>query len=138
VIYPDIAVLIAHRPPMLLLDRLVDTDEKNATCEVTLRADSTFVRQGRVRAVVSLEYMAQCVAVFAGYRRYSKGQKPKMGYIVGARDVVLDVDAFEVGDRLSVRAEHVWAGERAASFECSVERGTETIATATLSVYMPD
>jgi predicted hotdog family 3-hydroxylacyl-ACP dehydratase len=123
---------------MLLLDRMVDAGEKNVTCEVRLRADSTFVRQGRMRAVVSLEYMAQCVAVFAGYRRYTKGEKPKMGYIVGARDVVLEIDAFEVGDQLLVHAEHVWVGEKAASFDCSVERGTQTIATATLSVYMPD
>lgn len=136
--YPNIAELVAHRPPMLLLDRLVDSSEKSVTCEVTVNADSTFVRQERVRAIVSLEYMAQCVAVFVGYRRYCKGEKPRMGYLVGARDVVLEVDAFEVGDRLLVRAEHVWVGEKAASFGCSVDRDAETIATATLSVYMPD
>jgi predicted hotdog family 3-hydroxylacyl-ACP dehydratase len=136
--YPEIAELIVHRPPMLLLDRLVDTTETSVTCEVTLRTDSTFVRQGRARAIVSLEYMAQCVGVFAGYQRFSRSEKPKIGYLVGARDVVLEVDTLEAGDRLLVRAEHLWVCDRAASFKCSVKRETATIATAMLSVYMPD
>ena len=61
-----------------------------------------------------------------------------MGYLVSAREVLLEVDTLEVGDRLLVRAEHQWVGEKAASFDCSVKRGAETIATAMLSVYMPD
>lgn len=136
--YPAIAELVIHRPPMLLLDRLVDTSDTSATCEVTLSTDSTFIRQGRARAVVSLEYMAQCVAVFAGYQRYIKGKKPTIGYFIGARDVVLGADMLEAGDRLLVRAEHSWIGEKTASFKCSVERGAQTIATAMLSVYTPD
>jgi predicted hotdog family 3-hydroxylacyl-ACP dehydratase len=82
--------------------------------------------------------MAQCVAVFAGYHRSRRGEKPKMGYLIGARDVILEVDTLAAGDRLVVRAEHAWVGEQTASFRCSVERGAETIATAMLSVYMPD
>jgi predicted hotdog family 3-hydroxylacyl-ACP dehydratase len=138
VIYPEIAELVAHQPPMRLLDKMVDAKESSVTCEVTLHSGSIFVQRGYTRAVVSLEYMAQCVAVYAGYRRLQAGGKSRIGYLVSARDVILETDVLAAGDKLLVHAEHVWGKENAASFRCWVKRGAETIATATLSVFQPE
>ncbi len=135
--YPKIAELVAHKPPMRLLDEIVEVTESGLTCEVRLHDDSTFVRSGYARAVVSLEYMAQCVAVYVGYQRFQTGGKAGIGYLVSARDVVLQTDLLAAGDRLLVHADHVWGQEYAASFRCWVKREAETVATATLSVFQP-
>lgn len=136
--YPKIAGLVAHQPPMRLLDEIVEATESSVTCRVTLHNGSLFCRRGYARAVVSLEYMAQCVAVYAGYQRVRPGGKASIGYLVSAREVVLETDRLAAGDQLLVHAEHVWGRENAASFRCWVKRGAETMATAILSVFQPE
>jgi len=133
-IHPPIEKLVPHTPPMRLLDQVVDRSESSITCSLVIRSDSTFVRQGRVRSAVALEYMAQCVAAFAGYAQYHAGKPPKIGYLVSIREAVFDTDYLYVGDELLVRADHCWGSDQAATFRCEVHRAGSAVARATLSV----
>lgn len=136
--YPRIEELVPHRSPMCLLDEVVDKTESSITCKLILRPDSTFVRQGRVRAAVTIEYMAQCVAAYAGYEQYDKGEKPRVGYLVSVREAVFEEDFLYVGDELLVRAESSWETDRSAVFECEVHKAGRAIVRATLGVVNPD
>ena len=64
--YPPIVELVPHRPPMLLLDRVLSYDGECVVCETVLEHDSPFVEQGHVPALVGIEYMAQTIAAGAG------------------------------------------------------------------------
>ena len=59
-------------------------------------------------AVIGLEYMAQCVAAYAGLTARQGGRPPRIGFLIGCRELRLDVEAFSVGDRLEVEARRVW------------------------------
>ena len=135
---PQLRDLVPHRPPMLLLDELVSSDDEHTVCAVTIRPDSMFAEAGRVPAWVALEYCAQCVAVFAGLRARSRGEPPRLGLLVAARDLTLEVDAFEQGDVLQVSVRSVFGESRVGRFECEVRRAGIAVANATLSVYQPD
>jgi predicted hotdog family 3-hydroxylacyl-ACP dehydratase len=135
---PPVEELVPHRPPMLLIDEVVAWDDAGAECRVVLRDDSPFVEAGRVSPMLAIEYMAQCVAVYAGLRGRERGQPVRVGYLVGAREVVLGQEPFRVGDVLRVRARHAWGDEILGSFQCSVERGDEVVAQGTLNVYGGD
>jgi predicted hotdog family 3-hydroxylacyl-ACP dehydratase len=134
--FPAIAEVLPHSAPMILLDEIVAYDGAHIRCRASLRSDSVFVAEGRMRAIVSLEYMAQAVAAFAGMRDRAMGAPPRIGYLIGSREMTLEVDQFEIGDELLVVAEEVWGDERMSSFRCRVTRDGRCVAEASLSFYL--
>ncbi len=136
--WPSLREILMHRPPMLLLDEILSFDGAVACCALTIRSDSMFIEHDRVPAWAALEYCAQCVAVFAGLQAHQRGEPPRMGFLVAARDLALETDFFHVGDRLLVEARLIFGEVRVGRFECAVKRGESTVATASISVYLPE
>ncbi len=136
--YPPLEDLLPHRPPMILLDRVEDDGEESITCGVTLRDESPFVENGFVPAVVATEYMAQCVATYAGLKASRRGGEIRVGYVIGARLIDLAVDAFRVGEDLVVKARRDWGDDILGRFDCSVDSGGRRVASAILTVYQGD
>jgi predicted hotdog family 3-hydroxylacyl-ACP dehydratase len=132
---PPLTELVPHRAPMLLLDEVCGYDDVSVECLVLLRDDSPFVERGRVRATVALEYLAQCIAVWSGLQGRARGEPMRIGYLVGARELVFAVDHFRVGDELRLKASRVGGDSTLAMFACSVLRGGDTLASGTLNVY---
>jgi predicted hotdog family 3-hydroxylacyl-ACP dehydratase len=132
---PPLAKIVPHSGRMVLLDEVVAFDGRRVVCRVALRPDSTFMNEGRVRAIVALEYMAQAVAAFAGLRGRATGDPVRIGFLLGTREMKLEVDYFEAGDELVVEAVHVWGDEHLGSFECAVSRAGQAVVSATLNVY---
>lgn len=120
---------------MLLLDEVRAAGEATITCGVTVREPCLFMDDHRVRAVIALEYMAQCVGAFAGLKARARGEPVRVGYLVGAREVAFAVDHFDVGDELTVEARHAWGDCELGHFTCAVVRAGRAVATATLNVY---
>ena len=135
VTFPPLTELVAHRPPMLLLDRVVAADGDSVTCEVDLHAGSMFARDGAVSAVVFVEYMAQAVAACAGLRARARGEAVTPGLLLGSREVAFMVREARAGDRLEVRAALVWSDPAMGSYVCEVRRDGEVLACGTLNVY---
>jgi predicted hotdog family 3-hydroxylacyl-ACP dehydratase len=138
---PPVGDVVPHKPPMLLLDRVVSFATDAVTCQVTIAAGSPFVEDGRVPAVIGIEYMAQCVAAFAGLTARAEGRPPRIGFLLGCRELVLQTDAFTVGDTLTVEARRTWGDNDLGNFACLVQRNGQTVASGTLNVYqgpLPD
>ncbi|HET9598486.1 MAG TPA: 3-hydroxylacyl-ACP dehydratase [Anaeromyxobacteraceae bacterium] len=132
---PPIASVVPHSGRMLLLDEVVAFDGSRVVCRVRLRPGSTFMEAGRVRAIVALEYMAQAVAAFAGLRARAAGEAVRVGFLLGTRELRLEVEGFQAGDELVVEATHVWGDEELGSFDCAVRQAERQVASATLNVY---
>jgi predicted hotdog family 3-hydroxylacyl-ACP dehydratase len=129
-----IAELVPHRPPMILLDRVLTADWQSIACETTITDRSAFVREGKVSATIAIEYMAQAAAAWLGALARARTDLAGGGYLVGLRDVVLQLDAFATGDVLTVHARHTWGTERFMSFDCKVVLSGRDVASATLNV----
>lgn len=136
--YPPIEALLRHRAPMIMLDRVEDAGEGTISCSVKLHQGSPFVESGSVFGLVAAEYMAQCVAAYAGLQATRRGDPILIGYLIGVRRMVLGVDAFVVPEDLIVRAKHVWGDDSLGQFDCSVESRGRRVATALLSVCQVD
>lgn len=100
--FAPIEELVPHRAPMLLLDRVTAFEGASVTCEVTVRDGAMFVEEGRVASPVFLEYMAQTAAAHAGLTAHHGASRA--GMLLGARELVLDVDEARVGEVLTVTA----------------------------------
>jgi predicted hotdog family 3-hydroxylacyl-ACP dehydratase len=102
---------------------------------LTIRQDSMFAEEGRVPAWAGLEYCAQCIAVYAGLRARAKGQPPSVGLLIAAREMTLEIEAFEAGDRLLVDARCEYGEERVGRFDCAVRRSEAVVVKASITVY---
>ena len=134
--YPPIVELVPHRPPMLLLDRVLSYDGERVVCETVLGPDSPFAEQGEVPAVVGIEYMAQTIAAGAGLSARDKGdQAGRTGFLLGCRNLSIAVDSFQIGDRLTIEARRTWGENQIGSFARKVQRGSEVLVEGALTVY---
>jgi predicted hotdog family 3-hydroxylacyl-ACP dehydratase len=114
-------------------------DPARTVCEVAV-ADSELFRaaDGRVPAVVGLEYMAQCIAAHGGLAARALGQAPSPGLLVGAKQLVLHRSWLAADETLEVSARLLGRAGALASFGCELRAGAELVAEGTLSVYVSD
>lgn len=131
--WPPVGELVPHQPPMSLLDEVLDFQNDCMTCAVTVRADAPFVEPEGVQAVVTLEYMAQCVAAWAGLSGRLQGQRVRIGFLIGCRDMHLHRKRIPIGAQLVVTSQRVWGDSVLGSFECEVRDADGCVATALLT-----
>ncbi len=134
---PEIAELVPHAGPMLLLERLLEAGDDYAVCEVLVRSDGLFDSDGRVPAWLGIEYMAQTVAAFSGLQARRHQEPVKLGFLLGSRRFETNVQHFACGEVLRVTARRfVHDSSGMGAFECEVH-GDCAQQSATLSVYQP-
>lgn len=127
--------LIPHRPPMALIDEIVDLDieARRLTAAFTVRPEWT-------GNWVAIEYMAQTAAALAGvFDRLENADRPaRPGFLLGTRRLSLNLPRFELGARYLATASCEFADAEAASFACAIltEAGEE-VASAILNAYRP-
>ena len=130
--------LLPHAPPMVLLDRVIEAAEEHLTATVAIRVDSEFCREGHVGAWVGIEYMAQAVAAWSGWRARERGDAVKIGFLLGTRRYEAHVGHFSIGDALCIRVEREFQADNGlARFRAQIHRGDELCAEASISVYEP-
>jgi predicted hotdog family 3-hydroxylacyl-ACP dehydratase len=135
--WPDIADLVPHAGPMLLLQRVLDSGDDYVVCEVRVRSDGLFDSEGRVPAWLGIEFMAQTVAAYSGLQAHRDQQPVKLGFLLGSRRFETNVQDFACGDVLRVTARClVHGGSGMGAFECQL-LGDSAQQSATLTVYQP-
>jgi predicted hotdog family 3-hydroxylacyl-ACP dehydratase len=102
--------------------------------------DSLFYRAPHgIAAHVSIEWMAQCCAAWAGAKALDEARKVEVGFLLGTRDFRAELDWFVEGERFYVSADLEFQDEEMASFRCRTGRTLEgdAVSSARLSVYQP-
>ncbi len=134
--FPPVASLLPHSGPAVLLDEVVSANEDSVTCRLRVRADMPTVAEERVPAAVVIEYMAQAIGVLGGLRAIRNGEHPRIGYLLGARELTLDTDWLAVGDVIEIAARRVFSDGTLSSFECTASRAGTRIAAGDVKVYL--
>lgn len=135
--FPPLVSFMPHRPPMLLLDALLEHGETDVACEKTFREGDPFVAEGRVTALVAIELFAQAAAAHFAYSSVVRGDASASGALLGARRIELLSPSYAVGERLVVRARQLGLMPPAAQYECTVARDDGAVlARGTINVAM--
>lgn len=100
--FPPIEDLVPHGAPIRVLEELLAYEAGKATCRMTVRADTPWVRDGAMESVVTLEIMAQAVAACLGYEAFLDGDGVRVGMLVGVRKMELFESSITVGSILDV------------------------------------
>ncbi|MCW8108911.1 hypothetical protein OPS25_10445 [Alteromonas ponticola] len=134
--------LIPHRPPMLLINRVLTVNASSSSALVTIDRETSFYEAEKgVPAWVGLEYMGQTAALIAGHQLQQGLVAPHLGFLLGTRSFNAECDYFEAGTIKVSCNEKAVVGDGLATFECKIEIYTEEaqqaacLATAALSVF---
>ena len=129
--------LIPHRGPARFVQAILESPGPGvAVCAGRVPADSAFVAEGRVPAVVLLEMAAQAAAVLQAQAAPAPavaGSRP--GYLVAIRAAMLRVDDVAAGARLIATVRRTGQAGPLATFDVTVSLGAEEVVSATLSTH---
>jgi 3-hydroxyacyl-[acyl-carrier-protein] dehydratase len=96
-------ILLPHRLPMCLVDRLVEFNDNSGVVEACIGPDSFLVgKDGALDRVVFIELIAQSYAAVKGYSDLLGGKEIKKGFLVAAKQIELNGKAAP-GDLLRIR-----------------------------------
>lgn len=131
--------LIAHRPPMRFLDRMITVDDTVAVAETTVRSDNPMFVPGRgLPAYSGLEMMAQAIAAIDGMKRKTEGLPPKIGFLLGCRRYSVACRDFAENARLRITANMVFSDGAMFAFECRIDdESGAMLANANMNVFAP-
>jgi predicted hotdog family 3-hydroxylacyl-ACP dehydratase len=125
---------LPHRPPMLLIDHIDALDSRSTVCRTTIRPDCVFVRDGAVHPSAMIEFVAQACAIAATGTTTASGEPPRLGVILGCREISFTVDRFAVGDELTIAVSKIIGEDQLAVFNGTVSRGGVVCVTIQMSV----
>lgn len=133
---PRIFELIPHRPPMMLINRVVNVDVSDASALVFIDEQTPFYQPEKgVPAWVGIEYMGQTAALIAGYRLEQRLIEPHMGFLIGTRAYQSECSYFEPDTRLQVTSkESAMVADGFTKFDCVIENVNTTTGNRTILV----
>jgi len=134
----DVAALIPHRPPLRLIDRLLEAGDQYGVVESIVHPENVLLDQdGVLDPVAMIELMAQSYAALKGYEDLMNDRPSKRGFLVGIRDFNVTGRALE-GDRLRVRVETIGSTGGFALAAGDVRHGKVTVAEGTIKVWVQE
>jgi predicted hotdog family 3-hydroxylacyl-ACP dehydratase len=133
------AEVLPHEGDAVLLQQVWAVDATVTRATATVSLDTPFVAaDGRWPAWLAIEIMAQAVAGSAGLREYRPGVRPRLGLLLGARNLECKSDAFASGTALLIEVTESSRDEHGMGvYDCTIDADGTRIASATLSVYLP-
>ncbi len=136
---PEVAILLPHEAPMILIDKLIGVTDLTIHCQVHISENGMFfdADSNSVPAWVGIEFMAQSVAAWSGYQASLEGKSSPIGFLLGSRRYNSSVECYENGKTLDIFAEQLMQNEGMAAFACTIEWQGEEIASAQLNAFVP-
>ena len=129
--------LVPHSEPMILLDRVIGYSDDSVTAGLVIHAESPFLRDNKMPAYISIEYMAQAITAYDGMHARLRGELIGIGFLLGSRKLKLLVNQFDLDDELVVTATMQYSDGEMSAFDCQTFRQQQLVAEATISVYKP-
>ncbi len=139
--FPEVGELIPHARGMLLLGSVLEHGPEHAVCTAS-PAESLLFQDaaGRVPAWVGLEYLAQCMAVYASLAARAEGRPSRFGPFIGGRRLQLRVAHFHPEQVLRVSVRHLRGEQGLIAFHGRIQDGEagEPLVEGRLHVYSTD
>jgi 3-hydroxyacyl-[acyl-carrier-protein] dehydratase len=126
---------IPQKPPMVMVDRLIEVMEKTTVTSFLIKEDNVFCDHGEFREPGLIENMAQTAAAGAGARPGNSGGKAPLGFIGGIRN--LKIDGFpKVGQEIITRVTVMHEVFDATIVQGEVFQDEELIARCELKIFL--
>jgi len=136
--FPDLDDLLPHRPPMRFVEEIVTETDGGVVCAVRVPERSAFSAEGSAPALVALEMAAQSAATFEALHRFREtgDTGPRVGYLVGARDVHFARARVPAGETLFAAVRLSGIVLPLCTYAFDVALGREVVASGTVSTWL--
>jgi len=132
----DAQELIPHRPPMCLVDRLIEIGGKNGIVEARVgTAEPLTDADGMLEDLALVEIIAQSYATLKGYIDRRDQLPVRQGFLVGIKKIVRHA-SVQADDLLRVHIRTVAELGDFAIAEGEIRRGDELIAEGDVKVWI--
>ena len=130
--------LVPHRPPLCLVDRLLEFSGQTGVVESIIRPDNIFLNEdGSLPCLILVELIAQASAAVKGYDDLRQGKGIKKGFLVDIRDVRFMGRCFK-GDMLNIKIEIIKTISGFSVVNGEVERNGDVIAVGRIKLWVPE
>lgn len=140
--YQKAAEYLPHKPPMILIEDVIEVGEDYAICQVIVSKQGILAPFINERDVLPAEFvvemMAQTIGVWRGWNNDMSCKEIDLGLLLGVRGFKSDYREFPLGTCLIVKAKLVLQDDKLANFDCELHINNQSCATAKLNVYQPD
>ena len=133
-----ICARLPHAGRMCLLDRLAAWDSESIACLASSHrdADNPLRRNGRLHAVMGVEYAAQAMALH-GSLLAAHDVTPAIGYLASVRDLKLDLeDLGAVTEDLHITARRLSGDAGGFIYEFEIRAGSEAVLSGRLAAKL--
>jgi len=129
--------LLPQRPPFIMIDRLVFSDEVVTTTKFLVRSDNIFMEGDVLNACALVENIAQTCAARIGYINSVNHEKVRIGIIGSVRNLNI-LRPVRLGELLTTSIEVKEEVMQLTLVEASVRVGDETVVTAEMKIALSD
>jgi predicted hotdog family 3-hydroxylacyl-ACP dehydratase len=129
--------LIPQRPPFVMIDRLVSSDEVYSVTELSICEDNLFVEEGRLSASGLIENIAQTCAARIGYINQSDDKPIKIGVIGSISNLNIERTP-KVGEKLTTTIKLLEEVFQMTLVEAVIASDNEEIVHANMKIALTD
>lgn len=129
--------LLPQRPPLIMIDKLVFSDEVVTITKFLVRSDNIFMEGDVLNACALVENIAQTCAARMGYINYVNHEKVRIGFIGSVRNLNI-LRPVRLGELLTTSIEVKEEVMQLTLVEASVRVGDETVVTAEMKIALSD
>ena len=129
--------LIPQRPPFVMIDRLVSSDEVYSVTELSIREDNLFIEDGRLSASGLIENIAQTCAARIGYINQSDDKPIKIGVIGSISNLNIERTP-KVGEKLTTTIKLLEEVFQMTLVEAVIASDNEEIVHANMKIALTD
>jgi radical SAM protein with 4Fe4S-binding SPASM domain len=134
----DAARVVPHKPPMLLIDRLLEIKERVSVSEMMVRDDMIFVdNRGVLASVAYPEIISQALAAMEGFRKIGCHDAQAEGFLLGIKKLGIFGSA-RVGDTLRITVHKAVKYGDFGIVRGEVYKGNELLARGEVKVWQND
>ena len=129
--------LLPQKPPFVMIDRLLLSDDTCSVTELEVREDNLFFNDGSLSAAGLVENIAQTCAAGIGYKNLSRGDAVKVG-VIGAVSNLNILRLPRKGELITTTAKFVEEVFQMTLFNAEIRCGEEEIANAIIKTALTD
>ena len=129
--------LLPQRPPFVMIDRLVSSDEVFSVTELLVREDNIFIDNKKLTASGLIENIAQTCAARIGYINLSDGGTVKIG-VIGAISNLNIARTPKVGEKLTTTIKLLEEVFQMTLVEAVIMSGDEELVRANMKIALTD
>lgn len=134
----DVSRLVPHKPPMLIINKLIEVKERASVSELEISKDTIFIGENEKLDEVSYpEIISQAIAAQNGFKNLGNQNSKSEGFLLGIKNLEI-LGSARIGDKLRVSVYKVAKYGEFGIIKGEIFKGEDLVARGEIKVWHHD